>query len=50
LLQQVPKDKIAESALQLLRDPPSKRGPLVQAWGACLVMAVMVAGKLLGYA
>lgn len=49
LLESVPERKIAQGALETLADPPTKVGPLVQAWVVCLVLMALVAGKLLGY-
>jgi hypothetical protein len=50
ILQSVPPAKISETCRELLMAAPPKRGPLTHAWIICLVMAVMVAGKILGYA
>jgi hypothetical protein len=49
ILKHVPKEKIADGAVQILSDPPSKTGPLVQAWIVCLVLAALVVGKSLGF-
>lgn len=49
LLEHVPKGKIAEGAAEILSEPPSKMGPLVQAWIVCVVLAALTAGKILGY-
>lgn len=45
----IPKGKISTSAGDLLAEPPSKYGPLIQAWIVCLVLTALVVGKLLGY-
>lgn len=45
----VPTEKISEIAKELLADPPSKHGPVIQAWVACLVIAGVLVGRLLGY-
>ena len=50
ILQSVPASKVSDACRELLLAAPPKRGPLMHAWIVCLVMAVMVAGKLLGYA
>lgn len=49
ILENVPRDKVSDYALEVIQDPPAKRGPMVQAWIVCLVLAGIVAGKLLGY-
>jgi len=49
MLEHVPKGNIAEGAVEILSDPPSKTGPLVQAWIVCLVLAALTAGKILGF-
>jgi hypothetical protein len=49
LQEAIPKAKIAESAQELLVNPPPKRGPLVQAWAACLLLAGIALGRILGY-
>ncbi|MBI4961710.1 MAG: PH domain-containing protein [Desulfomonile tiedjei] len=46
----IPKEKISGAAAELLVNPPSKHGPLIQAWIVCLVFTALVVGKLLGYA
>jgi len=50
LLTSLPAEAVSSSARELLSGPPSKVGPLVQAWIVCLVMVGLVVGKLLGYA
>ena len=45
----VPKEKISVAAGDLLADPPSKHGPLIQAWIVCFVLTALVIGKILGY-
>jgi hypothetical protein len=49
LLGYVPQQKIAQGAMETLADPPTKIGPVVQAWIVCLVLTALVVGKLLGY-
>lgn len=49
LLEHIPEGKIAQGARDTLADPPTKIGPLVQAWIVCLVLTAIVVGKLLGY-
>jgi hypothetical protein len=49
LLEFVPPDKVAPSARELLANPPSKHGPLLQAWITCMVITGLVVGKILGY-
>ncbi len=49
VLEHVPTGKVADGAVQILSDPPSKTGPLVQAWIVCLVLAGLAVGKLLGF-
>lgn len=45
----LPADKVAAHAKDLLSNTPAKRGPLVQAWVACLVLGGIVIGRMLGY-
>jgi len=45
----IPKEDISTSANELLANPPSKHGPLIQAWIVCLVLTALVVGRLLGY-
>ena len=45
----VPAEKTSETAKEFFSDPPSKHGPLLQAWILCLVIAGVVVGRLLGY-
>jgi len=49
LLERVPEDRIGQGAQDLLSEPPSKLGPLAQAWIIALVLAGLVLGKVLGY-
>jgi len=49
ILENVPGDKVSDYAREVIQDPPAKRGPMIQAWIVCLVLAAIVAGKLLGY-
>lgn len=50
LLQGVPSANVSESFHELLSAPGKKQSPFMHAWIVCLVMVVMVVGKLLGYA
>ena len=49
LQEMVPAAKISETAREIFANPPSKHGPVVQAWVVCLVIAGVLAGRLLGY-
>jgi len=49
VLEQIPPERVAQGAVDMLTAPPSKLGPLVQAWIVCLVFIGLVAGKLMGY-
>jgi len=49
LLESIPPDKVSPGAREILSDPPSKHGPLIQAWITCLVLSGLVVGKILGY-
>lgn len=49
VMEYVPAARIADGAAQILSDPPSKAGPLVQAWIVCLVLGGLVVGKILGF-
>lgn len=49
VLRSVPRRSVAEGVREQLSEPPGKVGPLVQAWIACLVLAALVMGKVLGY-
>ncbi len=49
MLEHVPKERISQGAVEILSDPPSKTGPLVQAWIVCLVLAALLVGKILGF-
>jgi hypothetical protein len=45
----IPREKISTSATELLANPPSKHGLVIQAWIVCLVLTALVLGQLLGY-
>jgi hypothetical protein len=49
LQEMVPAGKISETAREIFANPPSKHGPVLQAWLVCLVIAGVLAGRLLGY-
>ena len=49
LIEMLPAEKISEAARDLLEAPPSKYGPLIQAWIVCLLLLGIIVGKLLGY-
>ena len=49
ILTSVPPASIAEGVREQLTDPPTKVGPLFQAWIACLVLAALAIGTLMGY-
>jgi len=49
IIERLPRDIVSERAETLLTEPPSKVGPLVQAWIACVVITGVLAGRLLGY-
>lgn len=49
ILDGVGPEKITETVRELLADPPTKHGPMIQAWLVCCVLGILVAGKILGY-
>jgi hypothetical protein len=49
LMEYVSKEKISSYAAELMSHPPTKHGPLIQAWIVCGVLAACVVGNLLGY-
>jgi hypothetical protein len=49
IVEKLSKERISEPVNELVRERPSKYGPLIQAWVVCLVLLGIVAGKLLGY-
>jgi hypothetical protein len=50
LLDRIPSKAVSDSARELRGRLPSKHGPLIQAWAACIVLTALVIGKILGYA
>lgn len=50
IIQQIPSDKVSESAVELASAVPNKYGPLIQAWAICVVLGGILLGKLMGYA
>lgn len=42
-------DKVVSGAREIFANPPSKHGPLIQAWITCLVIMGLVTGRILGY-
>lgn len=49
IIEGVEKEKIADSVRELLADPPTKHGPMIQAWMVCVVLGGLAAAKILGY-
>jgi hypothetical protein len=49
IVESVPRPSITEDVREQLADPPAKTGPLFQAWIACLVLAALAIGTLMGY-
>lgn len=49
LLENVPRDKIANGVTETLSDPPGKLGPIVQAWIVCAVLGAIIVGKFMGF-
>jgi hypothetical protein len=49
LMAYLPKERISMVAGDLLSNPPSKHGPLIQAWIVCFVLTALAVGKVLGY-
>ena len=49
IMEKLPKQRISEPVKDLVRERPSKYGPMIQAWIVCLVLLGIVVGKLLGY-
>jgi hypothetical protein len=49
IVERTSRDNVSERVGQILTDPPSKVGPVIQAWIACFVIAGVLAGRMLGY-
>ncbi len=49
LTEKLAEEKVSTAVRELVREPPSKYGPMVQAWIVCLVLLGIIVGKLLGY-
>ena len=49
LTEKLAEEKVSEAVRELVKNPPSKYGPMVQAWIVCLVLLGIIVGKLLGY-
>ncbi len=49
LIERSPSGAVTEHAREILQSPPSKIGPLVQAWIVCIVLGAIVTGRVLGY-
>ncbi len=49
IVEKLPEEKISEPVKDLIRERPSKYGPVIQTWIVCLVLLGIVVGKLLGY-
>jgi hypothetical protein len=49
ILENIPDAIVSDYAKEVVQDPPAKRGPMIQAWIICLVLAALAVGKLLGY-
>lgn len=49
ILESLPAARVAPGATELLSDPPSKHGPMIQAWIVFVVLAGIAAGKMMGY-
>ena len=49
ILQAVGPERIADSVREILANPPTKHGPMIQAWLVCIVLGILVAAKILGY-
>jgi len=49
ILEKLPPEKIKPAARDMLTDPPSITGALIQAWVVCVVLTGIVVGKILGY-
>jgi hypothetical protein len=49
LLDRLPPERVTSAAREILQQPPSKHGPMIQAWIVCLVLGAMVVGRFLGY-
>lgn len=47
--QRLSPDRVSDRAGELLTEPPSKIGPLIQAWMACVVITGVLVGRLLGF-
>ena len=49
LTEKLAEEKVSEAVKQLVKEPPSKYGPMAQTWIVCLLLLGIVVGKLLGY-
>jgi hypothetical protein len=49
ILENISRAQVSDYAREVINDPPAKRGPMIQAWIICLLLAGLVVGKLLGY-
>ena len=49
LVEQLGENKVSEAVKELLKEPPSKYGPLAQTWLVCLLLLGIIVVKLLGY-
>jgi len=49
LTEKLAEEKVSAAVRELVKEPPSKYGPMVQAWIVCLVLLGIILGKLMGY-
>jgi len=49
ILARVPEERIASGVREMLDNPPTKHGPMMQAWIVCLVLTGMAVARILGY-
>lgn len=49
LTEQLAEEKVSGAVRELVKEPPSKYGPMAQAWIVCLLLLGIIVGKLLGY-
>jgi len=49
LTEKLAEEKVSDAVRELAKEPPSKYGPMAQAWIVCLLLIGIIVGKLLGY-
>jgi hypothetical protein len=49
IIENVSPNKISDQVIQLLSAPPTKWGPMIQAWIVAIILLGIIIGKFLGY-